>query len=101
MARITNTALALAIVSFLLSSAVLTPMVFVAWFAAAIGAIGVWLGHVRRGSLTIYFAIGATIVSPIFMGIGAVDLLLIAIPMIGALIAFVSWWNYRQSKNIG
>jgi hypothetical protein len=65
MARITNTALALAIVSFLLSSAVLTPMVFVAWFAAAIGAIGVWLGHVRRGLLTIYFAIGATIVSPI------------------------------------
>ena len=73
-------------------------MVFVAWFAAAIGAIGVWLGHVRRGLLTIYFAIGATTVSPIFMEFGAVDLLLIVIPMIGALIAFVFWWNYRQSK---
>jgi hypothetical protein len=98
MARITNTALALAIVSFLLSSAAFTPMVFAAWFAAAIGAIGVWLGHVRRGLLTIYFAVGATIVSPIFMKIQSVDLLLIAIPIIGALIALVSWWTYRQSK---
>jgi len=100
MARITNAALALAIVSFLLSSAAFTPMVFAAWFAAVIGAKGVWLGHVRRGLLTIYFAAGATIVSPIYMKIQAVDLLLIAIPITGALMAFVSWWTYRQSKEL-
>jgi len=101
MARITNTALTLAIVSFLLSSAAFTPAVFVAWFSVAMGAIGVWQGHLRRGFLTIYFAVGATIVSPIFMEFGAVDLLLIAIPTIGALIASVFWWNYRQSQKLG
>ncbi len=100
MTRIVNTTLALAILSFLLSSAAFTPMVFVAWLAAVIGAMGVWLGHVRRGLLTIYFAVGATIVSPLFMKIRSVDLLLIAIPITGALIAFFSWRSDQHSKDL-
>jgi len=98
MDRITNIALAFAIISFALCSAAFTPMVFAAWLAAAIGAAGIWLGHVRRGWLTIYFAVGATVVSPIFLKTQSVDLLLIAIPIAGALIAIVSWRSYQQSK---
>jgi len=94
MARIANTALVLAILGFTLSSAAFSPMVFVSWAAAVLGVAAVWLGYVRRGLITIYFALGATVVSPIFIENGVVDSLLIAIPVIGALIGSVSYWNY-------
>jgi hypothetical protein len=101
MARIADTALLLAIVSFTLSSAAFTPMVFVSWVAAVLGVAAVGLGYFRRGLITIYFALGATVVSPIFMENGVVDSLLIAIPIVGALIGCVAYWNYRQSGKSG
>ena len=101
MARIADTALVLAIVGFTLSSAAFTPMVFVSWVAAILGVAAVWLGYVRRGLITIYFALGATVVSPIFIKNGVVDSLLIAIPIVGALIGFAAYWNYRQSGKLG
>jgi hypothetical protein len=94
-----NIALALSIISFAPSAAAFTPMIFMSGLAALIALAGIWQGHYRRGLLTIFFAVGAAIVSPIVFGVEPVDRWLIALPVIGATVAAVMYWKYRRHQN--
>jgi hypothetical protein len=98
MTIVLNFALVLSIISFVLSSAPYTPMVFVSGLTALIAIVGIWQGHTRRGLLTVYFAIGAFIVSPAMLRIEPVEWWLVALPAIGAAGSIVMYWTYRKSQ---
>lgn len=99
MTIVLNIALALSIISFVPSSAPLTSMVFISGLTALIAVVGIWQGYTRRGLLTIYFAIGAFVVSPIVFRVEPVEVWLVALPAIGAAGAIVMYWTYRRSQN--
>ena len=97
MTIVMNIALALSVISFVLSSAPVTSMVFMSGLIAAIAVVGIWQGHTRRGLLAIYFAIGAFIVSPIVFRVEPLMGWLVALPAIGAAGAIVMYWTYRRN----
>jgi len=98
MTIVLNIALTLSIISFATSAAVFTPMIFVSGLAAMVALVGIWQGHIRRGVLTIFFSVGAAIVSPIVFGIEPVDRWLVVLPAIGASGAAVMYWQYRRHQ---
>jgi len=95
-----NIALALSVLSLLPSAAAFTPMVYVSGLTTLIAVFGIWQGHVRRGALTIFFAISAAIVSPIVFGIEPAGRWLIAQHLVGTLSAVVMYWDYRRQRSL-
>ena len=99
MTIVMNIALALSIISFALGSAPFTSMAFISGLTALIAVVGIWQGYIRRGLLTVYFAIGAFVVSPIVFPVEPLEAWLVALTVIGAAGAIVMFWTYRGSQN--
>ena len=100
MTILSNIALALSIISFAASAAAFTPMIFASGATALFALVGIWQGHIRRGLLTVFFTVGAVIVSPIVFAVEPVERWLVALSAIGAFGAAIMYWGYsRQEKN--
>jgi len=99
MAIVMNVALAMSVISLAPSAAAFTPMVFASAIAALVAVVGIWQGHIRRGLLTVFFAVGAALVSPTMFGVEAVEWWLIALYAVGTTSAAVMYWRYKKNQN--
>jgi hypothetical protein len=94
-----NIALVLSILAFIPSAAAFTPSILVSGVAALFAVVAIQRGFLRRGLLTIYFAICAFLVSPMIFDIESVDKYLVAFPVVGLVGSIVLFWHYKRSRN--
>ena len=93
-----NIALAMSILALTLSAAPFTPSIFISGVAAMIAVVAIRRGFLRRGLITLYFAISAFIVSPIIFDIESVHEYLVAFAIIGLVGSIILFWNYKRSQ---
>lgn len=91
-----NIALLLSVLAVVPSAAAFTPAIAISMIAALFAVFGIWRGYVRRGLLTIYFAICALIVSPVFFDLERVGWILVALLSAGVLGMAGAFWDYKH-----
>ena len=91
-----NIALALSILAVVPSAAAFTPVILISGIAALIAVVAIWRGYLRRGLLTVYFAICAFIVSPMFFDFERVEWLLVALLLAGIIGGAGALWDYKR-----
>lgn len=96
MGTITNIALVIAAAAIVPSAGPFTPAVLFSTVAAFIAAFAIACGHIRRGSLTIYLATSAAVVSPIFTDLQRVDVWLVVLSAIGGVAGVVLYLDYHR-----
>ena len=95
-----NIALVLSILALIPSAAAFTPSILVSGVAAMIAVVAIQRGFLRRGLITIYFAMSAFIVSPIIFDIDSVDKYLVAFAVFGLVGSIALFWHYKRSENV-
>lgn len=96
---VANIALVLAVAALIPSAGPFTPAIFVSAFTALIGVAAIAAGNVRRGILTVYFALSAGIVSPVLFAVQRVEFWLLTLLAIGFLSGLVFYLNHNRRKS--
>ena len=85
MGTIANIALSVAALAIVPSAGPWTPAVFFSALAALVAVPVIVSGNIRRGILTVYLALSAVVVSPMFADLPQVDIWLVVLIAIGGI----------------
>jgi hypothetical protein len=72
------------------------PAILVSGLTALIAVFAISRGYLRRGILTIYFALSAAIVSPAIIDVDGLEFWIVALHVLGGISALGLYWDFNR-----